>query len=108
MTSKDSAFRAQLHAAIDKSDAGNWTNALQELDRLVAAYPNEVQARFERAMVHLNLNCDAAASADLEQVLSRAGYLLRAVRGEAAGEMDVLFGTIPTESKGVAGSGPTA
>jgi hypothetical protein len=69
MTSKDSVFRAQLHAAIDISDAGNWTNALHEFNRLVAAYPNEAEARFERAMVLLNLNRDVAAIADLEQVL---------------------------------------
>ena len=69
MTSKDSVFRAQLHAAIDISDTGNWTNALHEFNRLVADYPNEAEARFERAMVLFNLNRDAAAIADLEQVL---------------------------------------
>src|SRR5262245_311312 len=72
VTRKDAAFRAELQAAIDKSDVGNWTNALKEFDRLVPAYPNEAQARFERAMVLLNLNRDAAAIADLEQVLKLA------------------------------------
>jgi hypothetical protein len=51
VTSNDPAFRAQLHAAMDMSDAGNWSNALKEFDRLVAAHPEEAQARFERAIV---------------------------------------------------------
>src|SRR5262245_42340052 len=69
VTSKHPAFRAQLHSAIDMSDAGNWTKALKEFDRLVAAYPNEPEVRFERAMVLLNLDRDVDAIADLEQVL---------------------------------------
>src|SRR5262245_53579381 len=69
---EDAALRAQLPAAMDKYDARNWTRALEDFDRLVRAYPNEAQARFERAMVLLNLNRDAAAIADLEQVLKLA------------------------------------
>jgi tetratricopeptide (TPR) repeat protein len=57
---------------MDMSDAGNWTKALKEFDRLVAAYPNEPQVRFERAMVLLNLNRDAEAIAELEQVFKLA------------------------------------
>jgi predicted Zn-dependent protease len=38
----------------------------------VAAHPEEAQARFERAMVLLNLDRDAEAIADLEQVLKLA------------------------------------
>jgi tetratricopeptide (TPR) repeat protein len=72
VSSEDSAFRTRLLAAIDLSDAGNWTNAQKEFDRLVAAHPNEAAARFERAMVLLNLNRDAEAIVDLEQVLKLA------------------------------------
>src|SRR5262245_5727083 len=72
VTSEDPAFRAQLHSAMDMSDGGNWTKALKEFDRLVAAYPNEPQVRFERAMVLLNLNRDAEAIAELEQVFKLA------------------------------------
>jgi tetratricopeptide (TPR) repeat protein len=54
---------------MDMSDAGNWANALKEFDRLVAAHPKEAQTRFERAMVLLNLDRDAEAIAELEEVL---------------------------------------
>ncbi len=69
VTSSDPAFRTQLRAAMDMSDAGNWTNALKEFDRLLAAHPKEAQTRFERAMVLLNLDRDAEAIAELKQVL---------------------------------------
>ncbi len=72
MTSTDPVFRAQLEAAIDLSDTGEWSKALKDLDRLVAGYPDEMQARFERAMVLLNLDRDADAIVDLEHVLKHA------------------------------------
>jgi tetratricopeptide (TPR) repeat protein len=74
---------------MDMSDGGNWTKALTEFDRLVAAYPKEPQVRFERAMVLLNLNRDADAIAELEQVFKLApeypgakGWYARAQAGQ--------------------------
>jgi tetratricopeptide (TPR) repeat protein len=71
----DPAFRTALDAAIDLSNDGEWETALQEFDRLVKAYPGEMQAWFERAMVLLNLDRDQDAIADLENVLKHdPGY----------------------------------
>jgi hypothetical protein len=68
----DPAFRHELHAAMDLNDDGSWTTALSAFDRLVQAYPDEMQPRFERAMVLLNLDRAGEAIADLEHVLGRA------------------------------------
>jgi len=65
----DPAFRAALDAAIDLSDDGEWKAALGAFNRLVKAYPDEMQPWFERAMVLLNLDRDRDAIADLEHVL---------------------------------------
>jgi tetratricopeptide (TPR) repeat protein len=68
----DPEFRSELDAAIDLSDDGEWEAALKAFDRLVTAHPGEMQPRFERAMVLLNLNRDLEAIAELEHVLKHA------------------------------------
>lgn len=65
----DPRFDSDLATAIELGDDGALTAALAAFDRLVANYPNEMPARFERAMVLLNLDRDAEAIADLEHVL---------------------------------------
>jgi tetratricopeptide (TPR) repeat protein len=65
----DAVFRSKLDAAIDLSDDGRWKAALKAFDRIVEAYPREMQPRFERAMVLLNLQRDLGAIADLEHIL---------------------------------------
>src|SRR6185295_14276800 len=71
MATTDSAFRAELDAAIDLSNEGKWKQALKAFDGLVKANPDEMQPRFERAMVLLNLDRDRDAINDLEYVLQR-------------------------------------
>src|SRR5215468_4796175 len=51
----DPRFDSDLATAIELGDDGELTAALAAFDRLVGNYPNEMQARFERAMVLLNL-----------------------------------------------------
>jgi hypothetical protein len=57
----DAVFRSELDAAIDLSDDGRWKAAPKAFDRIVKAYPREMQPRFERAMVLLNLERDLDA-----------------------------------------------
>jgi tetratricopeptide (TPR) repeat protein len=71
MANTDPVFRAELSAAIDLSNNGKWKKALKALDGLVKAHPEEMQPRFERAMVLLNLDRDRDAIKDLEQILQR-------------------------------------
>jgi tetratricopeptide (TPR) repeat protein len=71
MATRDLAFQAELNAAIDLSNEGKWKKALKALDGLVKGHPDEMQPRFERAMVLLNLDRDADAIKDLEHVLQR-------------------------------------
>ena len=65
----DAAFRSELDAALDLGDKVGWEAALKAFDRLVKVYPYELQPRFERAMVLLNLGRDRDAIVDLEHLL---------------------------------------
>ena len=85
----DAIFLSELDAAIDLSDDGRWKAALKAFDRLVKAYPREMQPRFERAMVLLNLERDLDAIADLEHILKHdpdypgaRNWYARAQRGQ--------------------------
>ena len=72
MANTDRNFRAEIDAAIGMvGGARTWKSALKAFDKLVKAYPDEMQPRFERAMVLLNLDRDKEALVDLEVVLAR-------------------------------------
>ena len=58
----DPAFRSELDAAIDLSNDGRWKAALKAVNRLVKAYPGEMQPWFERAMVLLNVSCGSCVT----------------------------------------------
>ena len=60
-----------INRAIDLSNNGHWQEALELLNRLKSETPNDEQVRFERAMVHLNLDHTQLAIDDLEFVLSQ-------------------------------------
>jgi len=57
-----------INRAIDLSNNGDWKQALELLNRLALEIPDNQQVRFERAMVHLNLDNTLLAIDDLELV----------------------------------------
>jgi len=60
-----------IKRAIDLSNNGNWQQALELLNHLTSKTPDDQQVRFERAMVHLNLDNTQLAIDDLEFVFSQ-------------------------------------
>ncbi|MGE0495276.1 MAG: tetratricopeptide repeat protein [Vulcanimicrobiota bacterium] len=68
-------FQERLEEAIDLNDEGKYRKALGLFNKLVKEQPAHSQARFERAMVLMNLDQDEKAAKDLEKVLEiEPGY----------------------------------
>lgn len=68
---KTKTLETELHRAIDLSDTGKWDDAVKILNRLSDQNPEELQVRFERAIVYLNLDNTKPALKDLEFVYKR-------------------------------------
>ncbi|MGG6241750.1 tetratricopeptide repeat protein [Nodosilinea sp. AN01ver1] len=63
-------YQQLLNEAMDAAEAGKNTKAIKFLSKVVAVYPQEPQAYFERAIAFLNLDKDAEARTDLEAALT--------------------------------------
>src|SRR5262245_59811535 len=62
-------YQERLEEAMDVADDGKLRKALKLFESLITDFPAEMQPRFERAMVYLDIDNEKAAISDLEHVL---------------------------------------